>query len=584
MVVKAYLRIGTKMNQESDCDTGGTTDKTETEKKNPTLFFLYVPGGGVLGIIPAVVLARLEELLETPAMHAFHAADGVSVGAIVIAGLNIPDPENPSMPLYTAAETAEMIAAKVQKFFPRVKGRMRKLITSGLIHTARRFLDPAITDGYHIKDITDLCEELRTRAGGKLQPLVDDLQHNATQQWLTKFHRNKAYALCDEIRQTNPDLRNIAAAILSHVYERTQQTSRIDILFRKAALGVGDTIIRNWAREQDFLYDSKVIHDIFNDVFGDVRIGDCLRSTFISAGNAITGEKVRFFCRKENLLDIGPGPNEDISKNNHTLIDALMATSAHPLAVKPHETEDGILCTDPAVWHAPTNSVLQVVRAARAKNPDIKVKMVVLSTVDYSIKSMSKTESIARMQKNSLVGNLFDGHQLSQIQSYVMSDAKATMREELGDEDILEISPRLNPRTSDEANEFPSRNILDTRQENIERVLNIARRTLVEKDLLIRNLAYMMAENMHLLGQMDDEKYSRIIEKIKTSPIAPLDTGIGKEIPDIFERVLARPDGRLSAWFGNATRHLYPKTANDNTPQDKPEEGRKNKPKGPDIT
>ena len=570
------------MNQESERDTGGDTGDT-AEKKTPTLFFLYIPGGGVLGIIPAVVLARLEELLEAPAMHAFHASDGVSVGAIIAAGLNLPDTEDPGMPVYTAAETAEMIAAKIQKFFPPVKGRMKKLITSGLIHTARRFLDPAITDVYHIKDLADLCRELRGAAGKDLQPLVDELEHNATQQWLTRYHRDKSYALCDEIRHANPDLRNFAAAILSHVYERSQQTSRLGILFRKAALGIGDTITRNWAREQDYLYDSKTIRQIFQDVFGQARIADCLRSTFISAGNAVTGEKVRFYCRKKNLLDIGISENEDVSKNNHTLIDALMATSAHPLAVKPHETEDGILCTDPAVWHAPTNSVLQVVRAIRAQNPDINVKLVVMSTGDSTIKSINKGDVLGRMQKNGLIGNLIDGDQLSQIQAYVMSDAKATLREELGDEDIIEISPRLVPRTSDEANEFPSRNILDTSPENIESVLNVARRTLVEKDLLIRNLAFMLAENMHLLGQMDDEKHARIIEKIKTSPIAPLDGGIGKEIPDIFERVLARREGRLSAWFGYAARRINPwGSANDNTPPEKSDTAKK-LPKGPEI-
>ena len=571
------------MTQESERDTGSTTG--EAKKKNPTLFFLYVPGGGVLGIIPAVVLARLEELLEAPAMHAFHATDGVSVGAIVTAGLNIPDPQDPSTPLYTAAETAELIAAKIQKFFPPVKGRMRKLIASGLIHTARRFLDPAVTDAYHLKDIADLCTELRTRADDTTLPLINALEHHATQQWLTKGHRDNAYALCDKIRQVNPALRDSAGYVLSHIYERTQQTSRLGIMFRKAALGIGDKITTTWAREQDYLYDTQVIRHIFQDVFGSTRIGDCLRSTFISAGNAITGEKVRFFCRKENLLDIGPSKNEDLSKNNHTLIDALMATSAHPLAVKPHETEDGIICTDPAVWHAPTNSVMQVVRAAREQNPDINVKLVVLSTGDYTIKSTNKSEVISRMQKNGLVGNIFDGYQLSQIQAYVMSDAKATLREELGDEDILEIAPRLIPRTSTEANDFPSRNILDTSSKNIESVLNTARRTLVEKDVMIRTLAYMLAENMHLLGQMDDEKFSRISEKIKSAPIAPLEAGIGKDIPDIFERVLARRESRISAWFGYAARRLHIKSANDNLPPLPEEKDKKNKtrPKGPDY-
>lgn len=549
----------------STVDGMADDEADKKKKKRPTLFFLCIPGGGVLGIIPAIVLARLEELLETPTMHAFHASDGVSVGAIVTSSLNVPSNEDPTMPMYTAAETAEMIAAKVQVFFPHVQGRMKKLITSGIIHTAKRFLDPAIADSYHLKDIADLCAELRTHTDSTLQQRINDLEHHATQQWLTNMHKDKAFALCDQIRQEQPDLTNTAAAVLSHVYERKQQASHLSILFRKAALRIGDTITRHWAREQDYLYDTKVIHKIFKDVFEDTRIGDCLRSTFISSGNAVTGDKVRFFCKKENLLDIGQSKNQKVSDNNHTLIDVLMATSAHPLAVRPHETEDGIICTDPAVWHSPTNSILQVIRAAREQNPDINVKMVSLTTGDYTIKGENNAELIARMQKTGLVGNLFDGYQLSQIQSYVMSDAKATLREELGDEDIIEISPRLIPRTSDEARDFPSRNILDTCPRNIQSVLNTARRTLVERDTQIRDLAHMIAENMHTLGQMDDAKFSRISEKIKTSSIAPLNKGISNDISNIFERVLARRDGRLSTWFGQAARHLHiGKPSNDN--------------------
>jgi len=59
---------------------------------------LAIDGGGVRGIMPAVWLAELERRTKRSATSLFHMMGGVLSGAIVAAGLCIPDRENISEP------------------------------------------------------------------------------------------------------------------------------------------------------------------------------------------------------------------------------------------------------------------------------------------------------------------------------------------------------------------------------------------------------------------------------------------------------------------------------------------------------
>ncbi len=55
-----------------------------------TAYILSIPGGALMGIIPAVILARIAELAESETTELFHAFDGASTGQIILTGLNIP--------------------------------------------------------------------------------------------------------------------------------------------------------------------------------------------------------------------------------------------------------------------------------------------------------------------------------------------------------------------------------------------------------------------------------------------------------------------------------------------------------------
>lgn len=65
---------------------------------------LSVDGGGIRGIIPARWCAMLEERTQKPISDSFHELAGTSTGGIITAGLSVPNPDQPNMPLYTASD------------------------------------------------------------------------------------------------------------------------------------------------------------------------------------------------------------------------------------------------------------------------------------------------------------------------------------------------------------------------------------------------------------------------------------------------------------------------------------------------
>jgi predicted acylesterase/phospholipase RssA len=84
---------------------------------------LSIDGGGIRGIIPAMLLAEIEKRTERPVARLFDLIAGTSTGGILALGLSIP--KNPPAPLYAASQLLEM--------FEREGGR---IFSSRLIHKA----------------------------------------------------------------------------------------------------------------------------------------------------------------------------------------------------------------------------------------------------------------------------------------------------------------------------------------------------------------------------------------------------------------------------------------------------------------
>jgi uncharacterized protein len=79
---------------------------------------LSIDGGGVRGIIPAIILAEIEKRTKKPIAELFDVIAGTSTGGILALGLTKPDPKDPSKPAYRAADLVKLYEKEGEKIFP----------------------------------------------------------------------------------------------------------------------------------------------------------------------------------------------------------------------------------------------------------------------------------------------------------------------------------------------------------------------------------------------------------------------------------------------------------------------------------
>src|SRR5580658_3538454 len=78
---------------------------------------LSIDGGGIRGIIPAMVLAEIEKRTKRPIARLFDLIAGTSTGGILALGLSIP--KNPPAPLYAASQLLEIYVRDGTRIFSR---------------------------------------------------------------------------------------------------------------------------------------------------------------------------------------------------------------------------------------------------------------------------------------------------------------------------------------------------------------------------------------------------------------------------------------------------------------------------------
>jgi len=80
---------------------------------------LSIDGGGIRGIIPALVVAHLEKASGKPACQLFDLMAGTSTGGIIAMGLAAPDPSQPDQPRYRAKDLADLYERHGREIFSR---------------------------------------------------------------------------------------------------------------------------------------------------------------------------------------------------------------------------------------------------------------------------------------------------------------------------------------------------------------------------------------------------------------------------------------------------------------------------------
>ena len=79
---------------------------------------LSIDGGGIRGIIPALLLARLESEVGYPINKLFDLVAGTSTGGIIAMGLSCPNPSLKGLPLCTASDLVKLYRENGSMIFP----------------------------------------------------------------------------------------------------------------------------------------------------------------------------------------------------------------------------------------------------------------------------------------------------------------------------------------------------------------------------------------------------------------------------------------------------------------------------------
>ena len=91
---------------------------------------LSIDGGGIRGVIPAMVLAAVEKAAGKPTCRLFDLISGTSTGGILALGLTRPSPANPKEPQYRAEDLIKIYADDGEPSFPGTSGK--RFIPSGI--------------------------------------------------------------------------------------------------------------------------------------------------------------------------------------------------------------------------------------------------------------------------------------------------------------------------------------------------------------------------------------------------------------------------------------------------------------------
>src|SRR5882724_2494764 len=82
------------------------------------LKILSIDGGGIYGIVSAMILAEIERLTRKPIVQLFDLVAGTSTGGIIALGLTIPDATG-KVPRYSGADMVELYTTKGDQIFSR---------------------------------------------------------------------------------------------------------------------------------------------------------------------------------------------------------------------------------------------------------------------------------------------------------------------------------------------------------------------------------------------------------------------------------------------------------------------------------
>ena len=437
-------------------------ENQEGNGEEPKVMSLYMPGGGMKGIISLSVLSRIEELTEKPITDLFQIMEGGSVSTFLIAGMNVrksSDPESPdyNKPKISTKEGLKLFVEKTPGVFPVEPDRINNML-----------LDQA----------GDVVE------GKIIESALADLQNAKNEGWLAKQFSQ-------------------AGACLKLA----------------AALGV-DKITD--AAPEDYMYSGEDLASLFQEVLGEnTRLSDVLNTVHFPCYNALNGTVEFLTCRKENLLDPTSG-NAEVTHNDPKLWEVCMAATANTFAYKPYILGDAMY-TDGAGLHKP---LTQAIRMQKHLGETEEIRLVSLdlkpqpnarieAEIGYDPNNLEQLRD--NFAEAGAIGGAAKGR-IAHLANYGESLEDQAMVELLGEGNYIEISPSQENFDTHKGvlGELKS---LDASPETIKGLLEFSGSILRENDVQIRILALDLAENLLLRGEITLEELQEIEKNIEDTPI-----------------------------------------------------------------
>lgn len=473
---------------------------------NPTIYILYIPGGAMHGIIPSVILSRVEELAETPSAHLFQVLNGVSTGSIIAGGLSVRSDTDATRPKFISHDCVELFCRYGPKFFPKITGRIAKYMTASILNFFRDKADPAHIERSLINAIREKCRAI-SDASKHSPNVVRDviaIRKLATAGYVSKRSRRNAAKTCEALmvrQDVPPHVREMLEDLNTMILAR-QPRGTLTATFNAAVFKGMDVVKNVWAH--DYLFDPKIAENTLKSYLGDARMSDSIKSLYISTLDLENRRMVTFFSRKKDFFSNDPETPCETSAGNEKIWDAVMASIANPFAYPPHRTESNVLCGDKAPVHTPLPCVEDVLLH---KPAEAKVKLVYVGTGRHKYNHENE-----RYINYGVPGNLMDGREIDDLAQYTGTTAQDILVKKLGEDGFIEINPFISAEKWADEQRMPSHDPLDATPDNVKKILTVSMDYIrePETDKALKALALELSENLYNLGQMSEEKIARV--------------------------------------------------------------------------
>lgn len=492
--------------------------------KKPSIVLSNFEGGGTLGKMHTVFGHDWEVKSGIPLAKATHVKDMTSTGGPFGTGISIPDPENPTEPLYTCKDMMSFYDEDCAIMFAEKPSRIFKLVAASGINLVKRILDPRADrkDRAHIETIKRYCDILLAEVPADKRELVTQIRDRATKNWLSAADTEAALSRCKKIATDDPGnpkkkipaykaseaAKNLTDIIgLSLNKRSTAQSGRLKTEFTRAVVKAMDAVQARLGPRENRLYDPQLREDLFRKRMGERRLNDLIGSNYFAAYNPRQKEFDPIFSRRYNLLDLDPKAPATVSHPDMRAWDANMGTTANLLAYPPHRTQDGTLMVDKATIHTPMFTISEI---CAHKPRDMGVVSITFST-GHSVSNDMTDEQLYEFLADN--GEAHEGF-LDDSKAYSTSLALKTMANLIGKENIFVISPRMSWKDYDEMLAFPSMDITDASPENMAKVQRRAEKYIRDKEPQINRIWQVLADNLYMLGQIDRPKFDEITERL----------------------------------------------------------------------